>query len=232
MAHAKIKQRNTPRHIVLTLTEGEADFILGVLGNVGGHPAKSPRKYADRIVKALHRVSGYHFTETDSFQLSNGHLECFEYGSAPPLISERLNAFIGMAKHLPDEPHIRDAVEDGKHILAMIRLSQAEDGPVKPVTLAEAREVELAEDARVAEIDALREAFLARMRKPDADLLAATRAKREAATIPEPEYVHMEWEADPLAGYPRVLDDEDATRAKREQEALAILRAKLTNNGR
>ena len=74
MAKAKrIKQTITERRKVdrvqLTLTEGEADFILGLMGRIGGDPVASPRKYQQRVKDALEAALGYHYSETDSAKL-------------------------------------------------------------------------------------------------------------------------------------------------------------------
>jgi hypothetical protein len=83
MATAKAGPRRTSRKVTLSLTEGEADLLLGVLAQVSGSTTKSPRKYARRISSALEGALGYGHTDTDSFGLSMGNIEFSDYGSAP-----------------------------------------------------------------------------------------------------------------------------------------------------
>jgi hypothetical protein len=89
VAKAKVTSRNTPRNIRLDLTEGEADFLLGLVASVGGSETNSPRKYAKRILKALRRVTGYDYTETDSLALLHGHVEFLDYGSPEATARDR-----------------------------------------------------------------------------------------------------------------------------------------------
>jgi hypothetical protein len=83
MATAKAGPRRTTRQVTLKLTEGEADFLLAVLAMTGGHPSKSPRKYAKRVTKALEGAVGYGFEETDAYELGIGDISFRDYGSAP-----------------------------------------------------------------------------------------------------------------------------------------------------
>src|ERR1700691_3324844 len=83
MAQAKKIQKRVPHYVkedrfVLTLTEGEADFLLGVLSRVGG-VKHSPRKYGDRVIKVLQAALGYGFLETDAFKLSDGQITMHPY---------------------------------------------------------------------------------------------------------------------------------------------------------
>ena len=60
--------RKVPR-VRLELTEGEADFLLGLMGRIGGDPVNSPRKYQKRVMTALTKALGYSYDETDAFKL-------------------------------------------------------------------------------------------------------------------------------------------------------------------
>jgi hypothetical protein len=66
----------------LTLTEGEADFLQAVLATIGGHQQNSPRKYAIRIGRVLHDVTGQGFMQTDAHQLITGSLWFNDYPAA------------------------------------------------------------------------------------------------------------------------------------------------------
>jgi hypothetical protein len=74
-----IVQRTKVNRIQLTLTEGEADFLLAVLSKIGGSPVKSPRKYQERISKALTDATGLNFTDTDAYALAHGGLMMDSY---------------------------------------------------------------------------------------------------------------------------------------------------------
>lgn len=63
--------KQPPVKVILELSEGEADFILGVTGKIGGSPDRSPRKYSDRIRAALTGALGYDWHETDAFKHSS-----------------------------------------------------------------------------------------------------------------------------------------------------------------
>lgn len=65
----------------LTLTEGEADFLQAVLCTIGGSGEKSPRKYANRIARALHGVTGQDWQRTDAYPLLSGGLMFADYNS-------------------------------------------------------------------------------------------------------------------------------------------------------
>jgi hypothetical protein len=84
MAKAKVRQLNTPRLFNVQLTEGEVDFVLGVLGNISGDPAKSPRKYGDRILAALTKAAGYAPEATDAAKVSLGAIHFNDYGDGQP----------------------------------------------------------------------------------------------------------------------------------------------------
>lgn len=64
--------KQPPVKVILELTEGEADFILGVTAKLGGDREKSPRKYSDRIQAALTDALGYDWSRTDAYKLSSG----------------------------------------------------------------------------------------------------------------------------------------------------------------
>lgn len=55
--------------VQLTLTEGEADYLLSMCGFIGGDPEMSPRKYNERIEEALTNALGYRYEQTDAYQL-------------------------------------------------------------------------------------------------------------------------------------------------------------------
>lgn len=97
MAKAKAGPRRTTRNVTLRLTEGEADFILGTLAHVGGWPAKSPRKYADRIRRALEETLGYDYTETDAYAHGVGHIEFRNYNTPEVEQRERIMAYLKLA---------------------------------------------------------------------------------------------------------------------------------------
>lgn len=58
MAYAELHNELFPSSpmIILNLSEKEAAFLADVLGNVGGSPENSPRKYQKPISDALRRV--------------------------------------------------------------------------------------------------------------------------------------------------------------------------------
>jgi len=96
MAQAKASPRKTTRNVTLKLTEGEADLVLALTAMAGGHPSKSPRKYARRIAAALRKALGYNETETDAWHLGLGHVEFFNYGDHPDIsLAERALAVLG-----------------------------------------------------------------------------------------------------------------------------------------
>lgn len=61
--------KQPPRRVILELTDGEADFILGVTNRVGGSPTASPRKYSERIRAALRDALGVDPFRTDADKL-------------------------------------------------------------------------------------------------------------------------------------------------------------------
>lgn len=61
--------KQPPVRYVLELSEGEADFLLGLMGVIGGDTAKSPRKYALRIEGALSLAMGISCLSTDAVKL-------------------------------------------------------------------------------------------------------------------------------------------------------------------
>lgn len=91
MAQAKAGPRKTTRNVTLKLTEGEADFILGVCALVSGHPTRSPRKYGVRIANALEDALGYDFEDADASQLALGNIAFRNYDEEP--VSEAELAF-------------------------------------------------------------------------------------------------------------------------------------------
>lgn len=107
MARAKVHQRQTPRYIDLRLTEGEADFLIGLTSMVSGSK-NSPRKYASRIYKALERATGYTYPETDSYSLARGSVDFMDYGTAPKSVGT----------HLRDVRRVLQAVPNRKEALA------------------------------------------------------------------------------------------------------------------
>jgi hypothetical protein len=65
--------KTPPARIVLELSEGEADFILGVTSVIGGDPQKSPRKYSEALHTALREALGYSAFSTDAHKLISAH---------------------------------------------------------------------------------------------------------------------------------------------------------------
>jgi len=63
----------------LTLTEGEADFLISVLAEVDGHDTQSPRKYANSIHRVLMETTGYDWEETDAYRLQSGAIHFEKY---------------------------------------------------------------------------------------------------------------------------------------------------------
>lgn len=74
MARTVSQRRNSPRTITVEMTEGEADFVLGVTSIVGGDATRSMRKYADRLRRALSRSLGYGPDDTDFVKYGRGHV--------------------------------------------------------------------------------------------------------------------------------------------------------------
>lgn len=64
----------------LTLTEGEADFLLAILATIGG-TNNSPRKYQRRISEALRKATDQDFMSTDAYHLLTGTLNFADYKS-------------------------------------------------------------------------------------------------------------------------------------------------------
>jgi hypothetical protein len=93
MAEARIVKvpiRTRVQRVQLTLTEGEVDFLLGLMPKVGGNRALSPRKYAERIYKVLHEVTGQSYKDTDSYRLAvEGGRVNFAVYDSDPFIRER-----------------------------------------------------------------------------------------------------------------------------------------------
>lgn len=74
-----VRQPKRVKRVQLTLTEGEADFLLALMAHVGGDQKKSPRKYAIRIREALSRALGIDYKGTDAYQLSEGRIKFSDY---------------------------------------------------------------------------------------------------------------------------------------------------------
>lgn len=89
MAKALSARKQTPRTFKLQITEGEADFLLGVLAAINGDPDKSPRKYAARLSRILSRMTGYDGLETDAVALSRGAIAFYNYGHEPVTLEKR-----------------------------------------------------------------------------------------------------------------------------------------------
>jgi hypothetical protein len=82
--------KQPPAKIMLELSEGEADFILGLLDSIGGSPTNSPRKYADCLNTALSGALGHGPADTDAHKLIDplagrkNSIYFREYGSTVP----------------------------------------------------------------------------------------------------------------------------------------------------
>lgn len=74
-----VRRPKRVKRIQLTLTEGEADFLIAVLAEVGGHEKLSPRKYERRIYRALCDATGFTFQDTDAFKLMSGRITFDNY---------------------------------------------------------------------------------------------------------------------------------------------------------
>jgi hypothetical protein len=72
--------RKTPRKFTVELTEGEADFILGLLASTRMSdenlktPGKSPFRYSRRLIRSFQNMLGQKAHETDSFIHSYGEV--------------------------------------------------------------------------------------------------------------------------------------------------------------
>lgn len=109
---------HSPRTIRLELTEGEADFLLGVLAQTGGHLTNSPWKYARRMADALEGAMGYDASETDAYKMSVGHIEFTEYGSATRFgLANRLR---GQLSPLGEVPGRDEQIADLHYTLEVI----------------------------------------------------------------------------------------------------------------
>lgn len=75
--------KQPPVKILLELSEGEADFILGITARIGGSTTGSPRKYNEPIQEALSEALGISWDETDAYGLlhGGGGLRFENYGS-------------------------------------------------------------------------------------------------------------------------------------------------------
>ena len=58
------------RRTVLELGDGEVDFLLALSRRVSGDPENSPRKYMNRIARALVKSTGMNPSNTDADKLS------------------------------------------------------------------------------------------------------------------------------------------------------------------
>jgi len=61
--------KQPPPKYVLELSEGEADFILGITASIGGSSTNSPRKYSDALRDALMDATGISAFDTDAYAL-------------------------------------------------------------------------------------------------------------------------------------------------------------------
>ena len=64
-----VKRTERVPAIHLVLSEGEADFLLGVLSHVVPTDGKTPGKYANRLMDALEQATGQHWQDTDAGRL-------------------------------------------------------------------------------------------------------------------------------------------------------------------
>lgn len=128
MAKAKLAKQHTPREFNLKISEGEADFILGVCARIGG-TNNSPRKYARRLAKALSKATGYTYRDTDASRLAgvNGHGEYItfrDYDGSPSIADS-----VGMTESIMkmvSEMHEQDrAARGGFNALDMERADPA-----------------------------------------------------------------------------------------------------------
>jgi len=103
--------KQPPAKIVLELSEGEADFVLGLLDSIGGSPTNSPRKYAERINRALTEALGHGPQGTDAHKLIDPNagrknsIYFRDYGSLPPSGGYLATAFEAAAA-----PSLRDDI--------------------------------------------------------------------------------------------------------------------------
>lgn len=88
----KSTRKHTPRTFDVTITEGEADFLVSLLATVSGDSAKSPRKYANRILDALVKVTGEPETMDAYALIEDGRDEVHfrNYDEGPDAVDERL----------------------------------------------------------------------------------------------------------------------------------------------
>jgi len=98
MARATAGRRRTPRRVILSLTEGEADYLLGLISQVAGNHRKSPHKYGVRIEKALEEALGYNYSGSDAYAHAVGHVHFRNYDTPPVEMRERILTFIAVAK--------------------------------------------------------------------------------------------------------------------------------------
>lgn len=115
MATAKAGPRRTTRKVTLNLTEGEADMLLALVSMVGGRHAQSPRKYAERVRRALETALGYDWSGTDAFHLGLGHVEFFDYKDHPEITTGmRARAVLesaGLQLHADFDPTFRGPLD-------------------------------------------------------------------------------------------------------------------------
>lgn len=112
MATAKAGPRQTTRRVTLKLTEGEADFVLGLTAMVSGSLTRSPRKYGERILVALTDALGYDYTETDAIAFGLGDIEFREYDEEPVTDWDRIHYFLRKADQDALEQEILDQDTD------------------------------------------------------------------------------------------------------------------------
>ena len=133
MATAKAGPRKTTRTITLKLTEGEADLLLALTGMVGGSKTKSPRKYAQRVYKALSCALGYEVTDTDAYHLGLGSVEFFDYDNHPEIAaSDRVLARLtspGLQLHASFDPKYAEVTADLTVLADLMAIAEGNDVP-------------------------------------------------------------------------------------------------------
>lgn len=123
-----VHQTRRQKLVQLTLTEGEADFLLAVLARVGGHKTNSPRKYQVRIKDALQRATGITYKETDANQLAYGVGMGFRDYDDPKGGSAQRRKPAAPPPYRPNRELI-GYMEKGQHEPDAIKI----DGPIDPL---------------------------------------------------------------------------------------------------
>src|SRR5262252_1945328 len=85
MAQARASQRKPTRIVTLRITEGEADLIMALVSMVHGHRSRSPRKYAERIRKALEAALGYGHADMNPCHLALRTVTLYDYDDHPQI---------------------------------------------------------------------------------------------------------------------------------------------------